>query len=168
MDLAAVMIAGRTPGATHRQPTLGASQGVTVRIYWTVGVVKGPEEEWTALDPAPETTCLTPGPEVTTPLPRLGGHGVQMMRTAAKEEGDGGEAEVPGPTNPPATQSMSRDRNQGHGGMVATMTKALAVAPVSSSESSSCDFFFITNKDWTNLSKKGAVKCTLLIFVVDS
>lgn len=100
-------------------------------------------EAWTVPAPGPGMTCLTAGPEETTPLQHHGapgeGPGAQMMKAAAageEEEEEGGEEVEAGLTNLPVTLSTSLDRNQEDGGMNATL---LAVAPVSSSEPSSCE-----------------------------
>lgn len=92
------------------------------------------EEAWTVPGPAPETTCLMQGPAATTPHLRPGGPAAPgaLMRTAAEEEG----AEA---TNHQATRSTNQDRNLELEGTTATMTPALVLAPVSSSESSSCE-----------------------------
>lgn len=98
-------------------------------------------------------TCLTAGPEETT-LPqhqgtREEGPGAQMMKAAAGEE----EEVEAGLTSLPTTQSMSLDRNQEHGGMNASLTRVLAVAPVSSFEPSSCETTSVSE----NLTRIGSL-----------
>lgn len=82
-------------------------------------VTVGHEGAWTAPAPVPGMTYLTPGPEETTPAPE-GDHGAQMMRTAVEEEVEGEEEEA-GWINLPPTLNMNLDRNQGLGGMNATL-----------------------------------------------
>lgn len=84
-------------------------------------VAVGYEGAWTAPAPVPGMTCLTPGPEETTPAPE-GDHGAQMMRTAVEEEVEGEEEEEEaGWINLPSTLNTNLDRNQGLGGMNATL-----------------------------------------------
>lgn len=114
-------------GVTLHLPGLEAFPGATARIHWTDIVAAGHEEAWTAPAPVPGMTFLTAGPEETTLLQHRGtreeDHGARMMRAAAvgEEEEEGGEEVEAGLTNLPATRSTNLDRNQGHGGMNATL-----------------------------------------------
>lgn len=108
-------------GVTLHPLGLGAFQGATARIHWTVTVAEGHEEAWTAPAPVPGMTFLTAGQEGTT-LPqhhdtREGDPGARMMRAAVGEEEEGGEEVEAGLTNLPATLSTNLDRNQEDGGM---------------------------------------------------
>lgn len=125
--LAAVMSEEQRAGVTLHPLGLGAFQGATARIHWTVTVAEGHEEAWTAPAPVPGMTFLTAGPEGTT-LPQHHGTqeedpGARMMRAAVgeEEEEEGGEEVGAGLTNLPATLSMNLDRNQEDGGMNDTL-----------------------------------------------
>lgn len=86
-------------------------------------VTVGHERAWTASAPVPGMTYLTPGPEETTPAPE-GDHGAQMMRTAVEEEEEEVEEEEEEEAmriNLPSTLNTNLGRNQGLGGMNATL-----------------------------------------------
>lgn len=82
----------------------------------------GHEVAWTVPAPVPEMTYLTAGPGETTLAPEED-RGARMMKTAAGEavvEG-GEEEEEAGWKNLPVTLNMNLARNQGLGGMNATL-----------------------------------------------
>lgn len=152
-SVATMSVGHQAEGVTLHPLDLEEFPGATVRSLWTGEVTADQDRAWIAHAHVPGMICLTAGPEETTLLQHQddpGDLGALMMMSGAEgehqeveeeeEEEEGEEAFL---TNLPCIQNTSQDRNQDQGGMIHTLTKVLAVAPVWSSKLSSRE----TNSD---------------------